>query len=365
MSTADKVADATTGDDDGYEEYEEAPVETKVSVFKWSLRAMPAWLVSLVVHLALLLLLGICTFANLDEAKKVFVDVVQADPEEEAPFELTEAEIEPPEDLEEFQEVSLEAQAFDPGAIAFGDLGAVSDVVATDTVGTISLAETTIDEIGALFGEDGSGMADIGDGLKAAANFFGTKAEGNRFVFVVDNSNSMGRGRFETALNEMVRVVNGFGPRQMFYVIFFSDTGYRLFHPNPAPGMVAATESNKEKLRAWLYTVEMVLRTDGLEAMKAAFALNPDVIYILGDGAFTDKTGEMLTAPHNRRIPIHTVGMEVNERGEKELQAIAAANNGTYRLVRASPEAMQMAKRNPIKRNNKRGPVWGVKLPAK
>ena len=98
--------------------------------------------------------------------------------------------------------------------------------------------------------------------------------------------------------------------------------------------------------------------------MEAALMLKPDVIYILGDGAFTDRTAELLTAPHNRRIPIQTLGMEVPPAGQRQLQKIAQANGGIYRAVGASPAAKMMASKNPIRRNATRGPVWGVKLPA-
>ena len=91
--------------------------------------------------------------------------------------------------------------------------------------------------------------------------------------------------------------------------------------------------------------------------------MKPDVIYILGDGVFTDDTTDMLTAPHDRRLPIHTLGMEVDSRGEEQLRAIAQANHGTYREVNASPQAQQMAQAAPIRRNRTRGPVWGLKLP--
>ncbi|MCA9178716.1 MAG: VWA domain-containing protein, partial [Planctomycetales bacterium] len=222
---------------------------------------------------------------------------------------------------------------------------------------------TTVGEIGALFGKDGQGMSDVGDGLKAAATFFGAKSVGSRFVFVVDNSNSMGSGKFETVMNELVRTIDTLGPNQRFYVIFFSDVAYPLFHPQPAYDLVKATPENKARLRAWLYTVEMCLRTKGREAMEKALSLRPDAIYILGDGAFTDDTANMLTAPHNRRVVIHTVGMQVDERGRKQLTAIAEANKGSFRNVEATPAAKAMARQNPIKRNNTRGPVWGIDLP--
>ena len=93
--------------------------------------------------------------------------------------------------------------------------------------------------------------------------------------------------------------------------------------------------------------------------------MKPDAIYILGDGVFTDDTTQLLTAPHDRQITIHTLGMEVQPRGEAQLRAIAEANRGTYRAVRASPLACQMALQNPIPRNRTRGPVWGRELSAK
>jgi cell division septation protein DedD len=324
------------------------------------LNSSPPWLVSSLIHAAALVALSLMTLA-VQEAERKGVSVVAAPVEETALEQLEEIELQPQEELD-IEQFNLAVTNPDPGMIQFADLTAATAEMAANDAGDISLSNTTVGEIGELFGESGQGMAKIGEGMRAAY-FFGAKSTGSRFVFVVDNSNSMGGGRFETALNELVKTVEGLGPRQKFYVIFFSDTAYRMFHPTPVDGLVAATPENKAKLRRWLYTVQMCLRTRGLEAMQAALQLNPDAIYILGDGAFTDKTGKMLTAPHNRKTVIHTVGMEVQQRGANELTAIAKANKGTFRLVAASPAAKAMARQNPIKRNNTRGPVWGIDLP--
>lgn len=330
------------------------------AIARW-LSGAPPWSVSLLFHLVLLLVLAFCQIANVQEKLPVFVAVTPVDPSDSLE-ELSEVEM-PELEESETESLSLEPVEVDPGEIAFADVTSPAELTA-DAIGSLDLPETTIDEIGALFGKDGPGMADIGDGLKAAASFFGSKSSGRRFVFVVDNSNSMTRGRFETALAELIKTVDQLTPRQYFYVIFFSDTAYRMFHPDPASGLVPATDRNKELLRAWLYSVQMCLHTRGEEAMKTAIALRPDVIYILGDGAFTDNTEKLLTAPHNRRIPIHTLGMEVNEAGERQLKAIAAANHGTYRAVRAAPAARLAAQKNPIPRNRTRGAVWGRALPV-
>lgn len=55
--------------------------------------------------------------------------------------------------------------------------------------------------------------------------------------------------------------------------------------------------------------------------------------------------------------------MEVSQRGKDQLTTIAKANNGTYRLVSVALGAAQAAKQSPVKKNNTRGPIWGVKLP--
>ncbi|MEM7474264.1 MAG: hypothetical protein AAF483_04670 [Planctomycetota bacterium] len=256
------------------------------------------------------------------------------------------------------QSEAIAAEEFQ-AADVLGGFSVSMDVESLD----MALPESSMPVIGSLLGaSDVAG--DMADGLKAAS-FFGAKSKGRKFVFVVDNSNSMTNGRLETALSELMATVDGFGPKESFYIIFFSDTAYGMFHPRPAKGLIPATPRNKERLRTWLYSVQMCLKTKGEEAVRMAVSLNPDVIYILGDGAFTDNTQKILTAPHNRIIPINTLGMEVNDKGASQLKSIAAANNGTYRLVSASKEAKASAKKKPIPRNKFRGPVWGISLPGK
>jgi hypothetical protein len=324
--------------------------------------ATPPWLVSLVFHMGLLLTLAMVHLST-DESLSGVLVIASPAPDVQDEFEqLTEMELDPLEDLSELDPSAVLSEMPDIGVVALGDLTMDATIDTESDIGEIAMGETTIGEIGALFGEGGGGMSDIGDGLKAAATFFGAKSKGEKFVFVVDNSNSMTKGRFETALIELVRTVNAMTSQQKFYVIFFSDTAYPMFYPNPASELLPATDTNKRKLEYWLGTVQLCLRTAGEDAVKAALELRPDVIYILGDGAFTDKTTTLLTAPHNRTIPIHTLGMEVDPTGQQQLSAIAKANGGTYRMVGASPEARQLAKQNPRPRNNSRNGIWGIKL---
>ena len=181
----------------------------------------------------LLLALALTKFAEENRPTGVFVTA-------EA-FEVAEEFVENWEvELDVLQPLQIESLASDAaipyvGVLALGDLTLAAELASQDSWGELPLPQTTLGEIGFLFGADGAGMADIGEGLKAAT-FFGARSRGERFVFVVDNSNSMIRGRFETALLELIRTVDNMTPKQQFYVIFFSDTAYRMFHPNPGAG---------------------------------------------------------------------------------------------------------------------------------
>ena len=317
---------------------------------------------SMIVHVLAILVMALVVGVRQSKPKPV-VSITASVSDDEAVDELVSLEIEHVEPFE-MTDPAVDAPV-DPGALALGDV-VDAGASAIDVGGVGAVGE--IGDLGALAGMDfGSGLGKEGDGPGAAAGvtFFGTKTAATTVVFVVDNSNSMTGGRFETALDALMRAVEGLGPKQQFYVIFYSDSAYGMFHPQTAPGLVAASADNKEKLRAWLYTVEMCLQTRGEDAMNRALALNPDVINILGDGAFTDKTEALMTAPHSRRTVIHTFGMRVDPRGEKQLSAIATANGGTFHPVDINPAAAQAAKANPINKNTSRGTVWGVNLPVR
>jgi len=328
-----------------------------VSLRKSVLRGVPPWSVSLTFHLVALLVLAFWTLiANKEHERPVLVAATVDETELEIQ-ELADVEFEKLDEIEP-QPVSLDRPSLAPNQIPLGN---VTPWQPDSFRPMPAVADVATYEIGALFGSRGQGMTAIGEGL-GAASFFGAKAKGSRFVFVVDNSNSMGRGRFETALDELMKTVEGMAPYQYFYVIFFSDTAYPLFHPDPSSEMVRATDENKQKLRRWLGTIEMCLKTRGEEAMRLAFAMQPDAIYILGDGRFTDRAGVMLVAAHKRQVPIHTLGMEVDAIGKREFQAIAKANHGTYLNVSASRRAQAMARTHPVARNWRRGTVWGITL---
>jgi hypothetical protein len=316
-----------------------------------------SFLASLLVHVAVLLAMALVMQPAIEPPPPVMT--ITSSMSEDAPLEdFTEVELDVPEETVEFEQPAVDVPAIDPAALALADVVA-SDAVAE--VGDLAIADGPLPDIGDLAGmEVGTGTGDAGG---MAATFFGKRSTGRRFVFVVDNSNSMGGGRFETAIHELRKAVDAMDAKQYFSVIFYSDTAYGLFHPDTAADMVPATTKNKAKLATWLATVEMCLQTRAEKAVGMALTLNPDVINVLGDGAFGDKTLLVLTAEHSRRTVINTFGMGIDSRGREQMIAIAKANRGEFSDVGILPEAKASAKARPIPKNNTRGTVWGLTLP--
>jgi hypothetical protein len=62
-------------------------------------------------------------------------------------------------------------------------------------------------------------------------SFFGIRAEGQRFVYVVDCSGSMTGAPYDRASQELVRSLAALSKTQEFFVILYSDDSYPMFFP--------------------------------------------------------------------------------------------------------------------------------------
>jgi hypothetical protein len=171
-------------------------------------------------------------------------------------------------------------------------------------------------------------------------------------------------GRFETALMELDRSVQQLSPKQSFYVVFYSDAAYRMFHPQPADDLVPASRENKRLLSQWLQSVEMCTGGRLIDAVDLATKLKPDAVFLLSDGVIGEYPTEYLTSRGDRSFSLHTLGMTVpTEESAKKLAAIAEAHGGTFRPVGVAPLAREMARRRLVKKNRVRGTIWGINLP--
>lgn len=157
------------------------------------------------------------------------------------------------------------------------------------------------------------------------SSFFGVRAQGRVFIYVVDCSGSMGdAARLARAKSELRRSVGALQWPQRYHVIFYND------RPIDLPGgPLAADAGSKRKLTSWLGRIAADGETDPREAMRQALALRPDAVFLLSDGAFPEGTASAITKANPRRLPIHCIDLSGGA-GGPQLRAIARESGGQY-----------------------------------
>lgn len=299
----------------------------------------PAWTLSLGVHLVLLTICGLATFATLSDSQ-FFLLASPNELREETLDDPSEVEIEPAtnEDFES-QETYVENANFELGDHLLEALTPTLDSSAVDAPGSAGLTSAMPTDLGTLMAGGGEGKQ--GGGTVGSASFFGTRSQANRVVFVIDNSSSMKGGRLEAAVAELLRSVDAMSPKQSFYVIFVSDQPYPMFYPAPAAALLPATPPNKKLLRQWLGGLRLAGGSNRqlIKAMDLAAMLRPETVFFLWDGRI-DNAGVRrdvmvhLTRPQPWDFSIHTLGMGVTApENEQNLAAVAQAHGGTYLRV--------------------------------
>jgi len=303
--------------------------------------AVPSWLVSLTVHLIAVMVLALLTIPPVVKSLGTFIEATAAD-------ELVEL-IEPTKivtvDLKTTQFVAADLASTALVSESMADAGQLGSVASNLAVGDVDIPAQA--EIGDLFsGEGGKAMgSSVSSDAKSAAQFFGVKATGRRFVFVVDSSNSMRGAKFTAAKEELMYAIRRLSKEQAFYIIFFDANSERmLLMPDKEPPLlpVPATSDNIHRVEYWINGVQNELKTNPFDSVKFALEMVPDAIYLLTDGKFTDrgqterflKANNLTNDPvdgYRPKVVIHTICF--GQGGEETLKAIAKDYGGTYRSV--------------------------------
>ena len=202
--------------------------------------------------------------------------------------------------------------------------------------------------------DDASDARESGDsegasgGPGSEGTFFGIKAKGRKFVYIVDRSGSMSGGRFARAREELIRSVKDLTQKQSFYVFLFSNGAVPMFDQPEGP-MCRATTDNIARLETWVDSVRSSGGTDPTAALQQALKMKPDAVFLLSDGEIPGPIPQLLQQCNSRRVPpsskskqthssraaivtINTIGFE-NTSGERLLKQIAAENDGEYRFI--------------------------------
>ncbi len=189
-----------------------------------------------------------------------------------------------------------------------------------------------------------------------SVEFFGTRAYGNQFVFVLDISYSMRarKGvRYARAVEELVRAVSQLRPDQEYCVFLFSWYTQEMFYGRRA-GYTKAGGDHAEKLETWLGQISLDAGTDPRRALSLAVQMKPDAVYLLSDGHFNQpvspnsETGwfdtdgvrsfESVLQGVEQRFqdtPIHSIAFE-NPFTVDSMRTIAEKTGGHFRYIRTN-----------------------------
>lgn len=171
---------------------------------------------------------------------------------------------------------------------------------------------------------DGTDWSQVPEWDQAA--FYGVRARGKVFVFVVDCSGSMAdAARLVRAKAELRRTIAALRWPQRVHIIFYNDA------PLPQPGGMprGADARGKEFLYRWLRTIDAEGGTEPALPMRQAISHAPDAIFLLSDGEFPQGAVESIETANRSRIPIHCIDLAAGAAGD-DLKRIAEASGGVY-----------------------------------
>ena len=301
------------------------------------MRAIPAWLVSLIVHLALLT--AVAMWAR------------------------SPSPAEPKDDVEGEYVIRLAAASED--SVSKLDFDSQKDANANPTASFTpeSLADNSAKQLDQAFEQSLDHASELLGALPPATlpsidlttdvtvpkpelprlpvrpaetDFFGSSAKGTRFVYVIDRSASM-RFALDLAKRELLRSLDRLPPTAKFQIVCY-DLEPHSFSLEGNRRLVQATRENKRRAAAFVQQFRSEGGTDHVRALKHALVFAPDVIYFLTD-ADELQPGQVdeLTRLNARgsQAKIHCIELSVANRSRRDnpMRLLAQRTGGSYRGV--------------------------------
>ena len=186
----------------------------------------------------------------------------------------------------------------------------------------------------------GQGAGHDTSGGKGRTSVFGVEGEGSKFAYVFDRSASMegsGRSPLSVAKAEMIASLDSLGPTHQFLVIFYNERPW-VFNPTgQARKLAFANEQNKKQARRYIGSITAEGGTRHEEALVAAIRTQPDVIFFLTDADEPRMTARQLDEIHRMAggIAINTIefGFGPKSGDGSFLAKLARQNGGQYVYV--------------------------------
>lgn len=307
--------------------------ETRGRLLGVAFTVMPAWLLSTIVHLIVLLTLAAFTFQDKIGFQTIVLEV--ADTSESLEVTTTDIAFEPVDFIETSE---LEMPEANPLDFASPDISsALMESVTLDVEKSMDFSP--LDGMGSIYGEElDQTLVDTDE--RSKAKFFGINSYGKRFVFVIDCSGSMKGSRWRRAVEELRYAVNGLERDQEFLVLLYNTRTKVMFDTDlQSAALSVATSDNKRRMFNWLKKQLPVGSTFPGPAVYAALKLRPDAVFLLSDGLLKDNTVNWLkqwNAPQSedgeyttgKMVPMNTISLD--NQGEWVMRTIANQNGGVF-----------------------------------
>lgn len=166
-----------------------------------------------------------------------------------------------------------------------------------------------------------------------AVPFFGARAVGKKFAYVLDASGSM-VDAIDVAKAELLASLQQLQPPQEFQIVFYT------LHPDPIPirgggGLLLATEANRAIARQFIRMRQPDSGTEHLAALRLALSWKPDVLFFLTDAEeprLRQADLDKVRGWNRSQCQIHAIefGRGADLGGDNFLKKIARQNHGSY-----------------------------------
>lgn len=308
------------------------------------LRNLPAWLLSLMLHVGCLVTLSLLWVAQPkgtggEPDRPVGVAVVYEANGGEAYF------------LKDAGAASLGASdSTTPSEELANALPASSDLASTSQ----SLLAGLLPNVGVDGGStsQAAGGLGLGDGgavlggdrnvPKVKTSVFGIEGEGTRFIYVFDRSQSMlgyNAAPLKSAKSELLNSLQSLGPMHQFQIVFYNDSPLPFGgFGNGGPKLFTGDERSKEAAMRFVRDVSADGGTQHVDALRMALNLGPDVVFFLtdADSSPSQKEIESLQTKASRSgTTIHTIqfGSGPSRNAGGWLKILAEGTGGKFRYV--------------------------------
>jgi hypothetical protein len=303
-------------------------------------QSVSSWQLSLVLHLIALVGLGLVQWLPQDPQPRETLTVRLGDRTEEIEAYKLEALST---ELAASQSLAGEAASLTP-SVSGGEveLAEVETLASEIGLGDFTGEGQAFGTLPGNFGKEVTGLPKA----TAPVEFFGVQATGSRFVFIIDCSTSMGGDKFVLAKQELNNTLANMSPDHEFFVIFFSSGAYPMTRPGRGVAektYLPGTKENIRDIQNFVRLSPLVGGTYPLKATQLAATLEPDAVFLLSDGAFSDGGATVdFLARHNLyrdkegkqrvKFNVHTICF-FDRAAAPTLEHIARVHLGGYQFV--------------------------------